>query len=49
MAQRKRKTTCVMKEEMIMEEQFIPEVLVDLIDTIQLLNQQESFMHLNIP
>ena len=49
MAQSERKEAGIMKEEMIVEELVIPEVLVELIDTIHLLTRQESFMHLKIP
>jgi hypothetical protein len=49
MDQSKRKKEGVMKEEMIMEEWVIPEVLEELIDTTHLLTQQENFMHMNIP
>jgi hypothetical protein len=34
-----------MKEEMIVEDLIIQEVLAELIDTTHLLTQQESFMH----
>jgi hypothetical protein len=49
MDQIKRKKEGFMKEEMIVEELVIPEVLAELIDTTHLLTQQESFMHMNIP
>jgi hypothetical protein len=48
-AQDKRKEADIMKEEMIVEEQVIPEVVEELIDTTHLLTQQEMFMHPNIP
>jgi hypothetical protein len=38
-----------MKEEMIMEELAIQEVLEELIDITHLLTWQGSFMHLKIP
>jgi hypothetical protein len=34
-----------MKEEMLMEELVIPEVLAELMDTTHLLTQEEIFMH----
>ena len=49
MDQRKRRKVGVMKEEMIMEEMVILEVLVEIIDTIDLLTQKGIFMHLNVP
>ena len=49
MAQSKRNKVGVTKEDIVVEEQVILEVLVELIDTTHLLTQQESFMHLNIP
>jgi len=47
--QNMRKREDVMKEEMIVEDMVIHEVLEKLIDITHLLNQQEIFMHLKIP
>jgi hypothetical protein len=49
MAPSKGKKAGFVKEEMIMEELVIQEVLAELIDTTHLPTQQESFMHLKIP
>jgi hypothetical protein len=49
MAQDKRKEVDIMKEEMIMEEMVIPEVISNLIGTTHIFTQQEICMHLNIP
>ena len=49
MALSKGKKEGSMKEDMIVEELVIQEVLAKLINTTQLLTQQESFMHQNIP
>jgi hypothetical protein len=38
-----------MKEEMLVEELVIPEVLAELMDTTHLLTQKESLMHQMIP
>jgi hypothetical protein len=38
-----------MKEEIIVEELVIPEVLIELMDTTHLLTQKESLMHWMIP
>jgi hypothetical protein len=48
MALSKGKKVGFVKEEMIVEELVIKEVLVEIIDTTHLLTQQESFMHQNI-
>jgi hypothetical protein len=39
----------VIKEEMLLEELVIPEVLVELMDTTHLLTQKEILMHHMIP
>jgi hypothetical protein len=38
-----------MKEEMLVEELVIPEVLEDLMDTTHLITQEDNFMHWMIP
>jgi hypothetical protein len=43
--QDKRKKACVRKEEMLVEELVILEVLADLMDITHLLTQEGSFMH----
>jgi hypothetical protein len=49
MAQGRRKEPGIMKEEMIVEELVIQEILADLINTAHLLTQQEGLMHMKTP